>query len=213
VTLIAGGDREVSGAPRVAGEDGRITPDEIDQAVRNIFACGVPVTYEALAGEFYHIAYPADVVTLQQAAGIVSALEQAPEMDEAELAAFLPPLLSDLGIDAERIEQTSIFAEREAGDCEDCLATCTGRCVQNPSGNCFCYERLPTDPPARVNVAILFLENADDEDAGRCLRRCLDVLLPAGAHDNFSATNGSEPASQSPGLLIDPGSGPNPPAD
>jgi len=201
MTLIAGGEGSVSECPAGGvGQDGRITADEIDQAVGNVFACGEPVSYEGLQGELYHIAYPSDVVTLQQAAGIVSALEQAPEMDETELAAFLAQLLSDLGVDAERIERTSIFAERQAADCEECLMTCTGRCVQNPQGACFCYERLPTDPPSRVNVAILFLESPEDEerafDAFRKL--CVDVLLPGGVHDNFS---GVESSTQSPGLL------------
>jgi Concanavalin A-like lectin/glucanases superfamily len=216
MTLIAGGDEEVSACPAGgAGEDGRITADEIDQAVQNIFACGEPVSYEALAGEFYHIAYPAPVVTLQQAAAIVSALEHAGEMDETQIRTFLAPLLSELGVDAERIGQTEIFAEREASDCEDCLATCTGRCVQSPRGDCFCYERLPTDPPARLNIAILFLESAVDEQTAFDALRipCSDVLLPGGVHDNFSTANGIEPTSQSPGLLaLIQGAG-NPPAD
>src|SRR5262245_61904679 len=98
MSLIAGGAREVSACPAGdASGDGQITVDEIEQALRNIFACGEPTSYARLTAEFYQVAYPTDLVTLQQAAGIVSALEHAGEMNEAELRAFLPPLLSDLG--------------------------------------------------------------------------------------------------------------------
>lgn len=200
MALIAGGEREAAECPSGAGEDGRVTPDDIDAAVRDLFACGAPVSYEALAGEIHHVAYPADVVTVPQAAAIVSALAQAGDLDEAELEVLLAALLGDLSL-AERVAQIEIFAVREASDCEECLATCTGRCVQSPRGDCFCYERLPTDPPARTGIAILLLARAGDEDAAfEALRRpCADVLLPGGAHDNFGA--GVEPSTQSAGLL------------
>ena len=204
MTDIAVGNRAAAEcSARGIGDDDRVTQDEIAQAVRSIFdACTEgPSEYGALAGEGYQIAYPSSVVRLTQAAAIVAALEAIGSRDEAELRALLPALLADLGVEAERIEQIDILAPREAGNCDDCIATCAGRCVQSPRGDCFCYERLPTDP-AR-SIAILFLERAEDEpiafDADRIL--CKDAVLHAGVNDSFAATNGLEPSSQSPGLL------------
>ncbi len=183
------------------GDDDRITQEDIAQAVRSIFGgCAEgPSEYGALAGAGYQIAYPTSVVRLTQAAAIVAALETIGSRDETELRALLPALLVDLGVASARIEQIDVLAPREAGSCDDCLATCTGRCVQSPRGDCFCYERLPTDP-AR-SIAILFLEHPDDEpiafDADRVL--CKDAVLHAGVNDSFA--NGVEPSSQSPGLL------------
>src|SRR5262249_12594182 len=115
MSLIAGGAREVSMCPAGdASDDGHITADEIAQAIANIFACGEAAGWAGSRGEVSRAAYPAALVTLQQAAGIVSALEQAGEMRGAELRAFPPPLLSDLGVDAEPIAQTAIFAARAA---------------------------------------------------------------------------------------------------
>lgn len=202
VTLVAAGAREVDACPSAVGEDGRVTVDDVDRVARDIFTCGAPIRYAALAGDRQQLAYPPDLVALPQAAAIVSTLEQAGELDAAARAALLSALLSELGL-AERLAQTAIFAAREAGDCEECLATCSGRCVQSPRGDCFCYERLPSDPPARASLAILLLARAEDEDAAfDALRKpCVDVLLPAGAHDNFATGNGLEASAQNAGLL------------
>ena len=203
LTQIAAGDGDVAECSAgFAGEDGHISQDEIDQAVRNIFAdCAEAPAYDALAGEVYHISYPTDLVSLPQAAAIVAALETLGAADEAAIRAHLTELLPDLGLEATLFEEIGIVAQREASDCEDCLATCSGRCVQSPRGDCFCYERLPTDP-AR-GIAVLFLERAEDAAMALDAQRipCTDTLLHLGVNDSFATANGVEPMAQSPGLL------------
>ncbi|MBX3027125.1 hypothetical protein KF840_19660 [bacterium] len=204
LSLIAGGERESLECPAGdASGDGRITADEIERAARNIFACQEPAAYEALAGSAYQLVFPPRLVGTGQAAAVLSGLEQAGAIDdEAALRALLTGLLLDAGVDSARLAQTSIFAQRQEDDCDVCRATCTGTCVQSPRGDCFCYERLPTDPPSRVGIAILLLQNASDEAAAFDALRipCTNVLLPGGVHDNFSTGNGSEPTTLSPGL-------------
>lgn len=202
---IAVGNTDVSAcAAGDANGDRGISPEEIDAAIQNLFGdCDeLPTTYEVLAGETYQVAYPTGIVNLTQAATIVGGLELLGEEGEDELRALLSQLLLESGVQADRLEQIVIYAERAAQDCEDCLATCTGRCVQGPRGDCFCYERLPTDP-ARLSVVILLLERADDElTALDALRRpCNDTLFQGGVTDSFSAANGAENASPSQGLL------------
>ncbi|HSP99685.1 MAG TPA: LamG-like jellyroll fold domain-containing protein, partial [Candidatus Dormibacteraeota bacterium] len=203
MTQIAVGNSDVAECSAGgAGEDGHITQDEIDQAIHNIFGgCAETPPYDALAGEVYRVVYPTSLVSLPQAAAIVAALETLGAADEAEIRARLAALLEDLGIEAARFAEIVVVAEREAGDCEDCIATCSGRCVQSPRGDCFCYEPLPPDP-AR-DIAILFLARAEDEAmAFDTVRRpCTDTLLHAGVNDSFATGNGIEPMAQSPGLL------------
>ncbi|MGE0521298.1 MAG: LamG domain-containing protein, partial [Candidatus Binatia bacterium] len=139
--------------------------------------------------------------SLIQAAAILAALEANGSTDEQELAVLLAQLLEEADVRAGSIGQTAIYATRENGDsCEDCRATCSGTCVQGPRGDCFCYERLPTDPE---RIAILLLEEPEDEMAALEADRvpCLPSLFPAGVKDGFSAANGAEPAAASQGLL------------
>ena len=205
MTDIAVGNRDVSACTNGdADEDGRIAEDEIDRAIQNVFdGCAEqPMGYDALAGELYDIVYPTRLVSLAQAAAIVAALEERGSPDEAELRTLLSQLLEEVGVEAERIEQIVILAQREAGDCEDCVATCAGQCVQSPRGDCFCYEPLPPDP-TRLSIAVLLLESPEDESLAFEADRipCKDTLLHAGVNDSFSTANGVESASQSPGLL------------
>jgi hypothetical protein len=204
MTGIAVGNRDVSACSAGAGEDGRITEADIDQAIRNIFGdCAEPpTTYGALAGDLYHIAYPTRLVSVMQAAAIVAALEDGGWMDEARLRGRLSQLLQEQGVESERIEQIVILGQREAENCDECVATCPGRCVQGPRGDCFCYEPLPPDPN-RLSIAILFLENVEDEPMAFEADRvpCKDTLLHAGVNDGFSTANGIESATVSAGLL------------
>jgi hypothetical protein len=187
-----------------ADGDGDITAEEIDAAARNLFGgCPEqPATYELLRAESRHVVYPQRVMNLAQAAAVVAALESSAAASEEELRSLLPQVLSDAGVPPERIGAITIYAERQSSDCEECLATCSGRCVQSPRGDCFCYEPLPPDP-ARISTVILLLETLAAEDAAfEALRvACPQTLFFAGANDNFSMANGAEAAAPSQGLL------------
>jgi len=201
MSRIAAGDGDAAECSAGGvGDDGAITPDEIDGAIGNLFAGCVegPVEYDALAGDRYQTSYPTHVVNPTQAALIGAALEDLGAADEATIRARLDELLIDLRIGADAFEEIAVIAQREASDCEDCLATCSGRCVQSPRGDCFCYEPLPPDPARAV---VLLLERIDDEAlALEAMRRpCTDTLLHGGMADNFGGT--TEPATLSPGLL------------
>lgn len=202
---IAVGNTDISSC--MAGDtdnDGGISAEEIDTAIRNIFddCAEQPTAYEALAGETYQLSSPLGIVNLTQAATIVGALDLFGEAGEDEVHALVEQLLIESGVQTDRLEEIVIYAEREAATCEDCLATCTGRCVQGPRGDCFCYERLPTEPAGR-SIAVLLLEDADDETIALDALRvpCKSTLFQAGVNDSFSAANGAENASPSQGLL------------
>ncbi len=205
--LALSGADSAACVPGDANEDGQISDDDVAQAIHALFAkCAEqPATYDSLAGELYHVDFPTSDVSLIQAAAIVAALYSAGMQDEEELRALVVQLLSDLGVQADRIGQIAIYATREDGDsCEDCLATCHGRCVKGPRGDCFCYEPLSTEPaPSPERIAILLLEQAADEPAALNADRvpCPFALSQGGVNDGFSTANGAEPASPSPGLL------------
>jgi hypothetical protein len=181
LTQIAAGNSDVAECSAgFAGEDGHISQDEIDQAVRNIFAdCAEAPGYDALAGEIYHIAYPTGLVSLPQAAAIVAPLETLGAADEAAIRALLADLLEDLGLEATLFEEIGIVAQRKRAVARTASPP-AGRCVQSPRGDCFCYERLPTDP-AR-GIAVLFLERAEDAAMALDALRipCTDTLLHLG---------------------------------
>ena len=203
---IAVGNSEVSACvPGDADEDGQITNDDILRAIHNMFAgCAVqPASYDVLAGDLYHVAFPTRDVSLTQAAAILAALQDAGLKSEEELRALLSQLMGDLDVRSARIGKIVIYgARQDADDCDDCLANCKGRCVKSPRGDCFCYEPLPTDPPP-VRIAVLLLEQADDEEAALQADRvpCLPALSQGGVDDKFSTANGSELPSPSAGLL------------
>jgi hypothetical protein len=193
--------------PGDANEDGHISDDDVAQAIHALFAtCSEhPATYESLRGDLYHVDYPTTDVSLIQAAAIVAGLESAGMKGEEELRALVVQLLNDFGVQGDRIGRIDIDATREdGGDCEDCVATCHGRCVKGPRGDCFCYAPLPTAPvPSPEQVAVLLLEQAGDETAALNADRvpCPFALSQGGVNDGFSNANGAEPASPSSGLL------------
>lgn len=202
---IAAGNTELSACfPGDATNDGQITGEDIATAIHNVFA-GCPEQlprYDALTGQIYDVAYPERIVSVTQAAAIVAALEEIGSLSEDELRALLSQLLQENGVQADNIGHIVIYQRQAADDCDDCLATCKGRCVQSPRGDCFCYEPLPTDPPPS-GLVILLLEDPGDEamalDADRI--PCKAAVLQAGVNDSFSATNGAESPSPSQGLL------------
>ena len=205
LSSIAIGEADVSAC--TAGDvdnDGQITEADIDAAIHNEFAgCPEqPASYDILADEIYSVAYPTRDISLAQAVAIVGALGGVGPRSEDQLRELLSQLLQEYGVQAARIGQIVIYAEREDADCDDCLATCKGRCVQSPRGDCFCYEPLPTDPPAS-SFFILLLEDPADEtmalDADRI--SCRPTTLQAGVNDSFSTANGTESPSPSQGLL------------
>lgn len=192
MTDVLAGNREASlCGTGGAADDGQITPDEIDSAVHNLFrnSCAeVPVHYDALEGDRYRVAYPSRTVNLEQAAAIIAALDQMEwPNDEAEVTGRVSQLLRTFGVDIDRIGTIHVVAEREDQDCDDCIATCSGTCVKGPKGDCFCYERLPTDP-ARFSISVLLLASAADEASAFAVLRypCLPTVYPAGVHDNFA---------------------------
>ncbi len=201
---VASRARDIAECPAGdADEDGSISQEEIEQAIHSIFlACPAPpVPYSALAGDQHDLIYSPRIVSRSQAAAIVAALDELDLELEEEITDAVMLLLEQQLVLAGRVGAIVVFADRQnEGDCEECLATCSGRCVQAPNGSCFCYERLPTDP---ARLVVLLLEDAEDErhalEAG--LRPCTKrTLLRAGVDDGFSSANGAEPAAPSPGL-------------
>lgn len=201
---VAGGVRPLAACPAGDGdEDGLVSEHDIDAAVAAVFAgCSPqPTEYSVVAGELHDIVYSPRLAGRLDAASIVAALDGAPLADESEIRALVVAILEGHGGDIARMGEIGVFAERQNDDCEQCLATCSGRCVQAPNGKCFCYERLPTDP-ARLVVAVL--EDVEDETAALAdLRRpCRRAnLLRGGVDDGFDLANGIDPASPSAGLL------------
>jgi hypothetical protein len=186
--------------------DGEISPAERDEAIHSVFAdcTAPPPPYDGVATATYQLAFPTAVMDTTQAVDVLAALELDGTTDEAELRALLPQLLDDAGIDPNAFEEIGLYTVRQdSGSCEDCLATCSGRCVRNSKGECFCYEPLPPDP-ARVNVAVLLLADADDEAEAfdAIALRCPPTLFPGGVNDSFNPGNGIEPTSPSPGLQL-----------
>ena len=117
----------------------------------------------------YRLVYPGDLVTQEQASAILAELDKIGLVDEAKLRQLLQQqILPKNGVQTARIKKITIQAERQI-ICEECVENCTGTCVKSPRGDCFCYERLPTDP-ARLKkldkaspVLILLLTNPADE--------------------------------------------------
>ncbi len=149
---IAIGNTDASACnPGDANEDGQITGDEIVRAIHSVFGgCAEqPTSYDALDGEFYGLAFPTKHVTLTQAAAIVAALEESSSTDEEDLRALLSQLLHDSGVQADRIGQIVIYAQREQA-CDECLTECVPRppkvCLQNPQADCFCLAPIEPDP-------------------------------------------------------------------
>ena len=201
---IAGGLRELGECP--AGdvdEDGRVAGDDIARAISALFApCSLQrPDHSAVAGALHDIVYSPRLAGRLQAASIVADLDAAALDDEGAIRARVSQLLA-AGGGAGSGAVVEVFAERQADDCEQCLATCSGRCVQAPNGECFCYERLPTEP---ARLVVLVLEDEDDEaaalaDLRRPCRR--SYVLRGGVDDSFDlTTNGIDPASPSAGLL------------
>lgn len=195
--------------------DGEISAEDLELALHNLFGgCEPPLEYEGLVAETRRLVYPTRSVNLTQAAAILAALEAGATSDEGELAELVERLLNEQGVAPGRIGALVFLSLREEDDCQECLATCSGRCVQGPRGDCFCYERLPTDP--QRTILVLLLEHAEDEELAFATERvaCADHLLSAGVADNFAGANGPEPSSPSAGLAaaILQGTG-NPPAN
>jgi len=181
--------------------DGEISAEDFELALHNLFGgCEPPLEYEGLTAETRRVVYPTRSVNLTQAAAILAALEASAASDEGELTELVERLLSEQGVAPGGIGAVVFLALREEDDCQECLATCSGRCVQGPRGDCFCYERLPTDP--QRTILVLLLERAEDEELALATERvaCADHLLSAGVADNFATANGVEPSSPSAGL-------------
>ena len=206
MTYIVSGTTDLSACNSGdANGDGEISQADIDAAIHNLFrGCAEqPTSYEALAAEPYRVVYPTNFVSLEQAATIATALVDAGLTTEEDLRSQLSDLLQEYGVPQQRIGQIVIYALRDAADdCADCLATCTGKCLQSPRGDCFCYERLPTDLAGK-SIVILLLEKSDDESAALNADRvpCSPAVVSGGKNDSFSTANGAEPALPGPGLL------------
>jgi hypothetical protein len=204
---VASRARDVAECPAGdADEDGLISLEEIGQAIRNVFLeCPPPPpNYSALGGQLHDLLYSSRIISRSQAAAILAALDELALDDEEEIRDAVTLLLEQHGVSEGRVGAIAVYADRQNDDdCEDCLATCTGKCVQAPNGSCFCYERLPTDP---ARLVVLLLESAEDEGSAltALLRPCnKDSLLPGGGgvNDSFSGNNGVETTSQGQGLL------------
>lgn len=202
---VAGGLRQLGECPSGdADEDGRVAGDDIDLAIGSLFApCPQQrPEHSALAGELHDVAYSPRLAGLLQAASIAADLDAEPLEEAAAIRARVEEILV-AGGSRESAAIIDVVFERQADDCEHCLATCTGRCVQSPRGDCFCYERLPTEP-ARV-IALVLEDEGDEEAALAALRRpCGRTYVQrGGVDDNFDLTvNGIDPAAPSQGLLL-----------
>ncbi len=135
--------------------------------------------FNSSRSNIYRLVYPADVVTSAQAAAILADLDKIGPLDEAKLKQLLQQqILPKHGVQASRFLKIEMRAERQIG-CEECVETCTGTCVKSPRGDCFCYERLPTDParlgPLRKSgsIIILLMTNPADET------KALESAMPA----------------------------------
>jgi len=201
---VASAVRDIAECPAGdADEDGLISRDELDEAIHSVFLeCPASPNYSTLGGDIHDLVYSARIVGQEQAAAIVAALDELAHDDEEEIQAAVTLLLEQHGVPAGRIGAIVVYADRQnEGECEDCLATCSGTCVRGPNDRCFCYERLPTDP---ARLVVLLLETAADEQDALIarLRPCIKKsLLTGGVADSFSTANGPEFAAPSPGLI------------
>ncbi|GIW40335.1 MAG: hypothetical protein KatS3mg076_0912 [Candidatus Binatia bacterium] len=206
---VAGGGADLERCPSGdADGDEQIREDDLRAAIASIFgACTAEVpVYDVIRTSSYDFFYPVPDIPLAQAAAIATALEEFGPAGEDELRPFVGELLAQSGV-AERIGQVVVYSydERASQDCEECLATCPARpegcCVRSPGGDCFCFTRLPTDPPERT--AVLVLEEAADELAALDVFRAAcrgSTLLSGGVNDLFGPTVGGEPTMPSTGL-------------
>lgn len=93
---IAAGGREVAECPAGdADEDGRVTADEIEQAIRGVFltCLAEPPSYSTLGGELHDLIYASRILGRAQAAAILAALDELGLEDEEEIFALLALLL------------------------------------------------------------------------------------------------------------------------
>src|SRR6185369_816756 len=86
MSAIAVGNTDLSTCA-LADSDGdeRITDADIADAIHNKFGgCAEQASYDALAGDVYHLAYPSRLVNVTQAAAIVAGLEDAGAKSDEE---------------------------------------------------------------------------------------------------------------------------------